>query len=270
MRVWVWISIFAVVLGLSACQWGETNPQKPDINTDTLAFSYDTIKNRAPDCTDKTDSTCTIALITYPRFVAQKALNDTLAQKLMSAGFNSPDRKRDTSLRSFASNFIKGYIKDNPKQYSPDMFYTLNLKAIVLRQDSSLTTLQIEGYIYQGGAHGSSSVSFINWNTKSQGNVTLNDILTDGYKTKLTAVADTIFRSQEKLSDTSSLARDYFFRDNKFSLNENYSITPLGIRFVYNQYEIKPYAAGTTNLFIPYDKIKSLLRPNTVVTQYIK
>jgi hypothetical protein len=266
----VWILIFVAMLGLSACHWGETSHQKPDINTDTLKFTYDTIKERAPDCGDKADSVCSVALIIYPKFVAQKALNDTLAQKLMSAGFNSPDKKRDTSLKSFASNFIKGYIKDNPKQYSLDMFYTLNLKAQVIRQDSSLTTLQIDGYIYQGGAHGSSSGSFINWNTKRQNNVTLADILTDGYKARLTTIADTIFRKQEKLSDTSSLARDYFFKDDKFALNENYSITPLGIRFLYNQYEIKPYAAGTTDLFIPYNKIKSLLRPNTVVTQYIK
>jgi len=255
---------------LSACQWGVNNSPKPDINTDTLAFTYDTIKYRAPDCGNKADNACTVALITYPKFSNQKALNDSVAQKIMSIGFNSPDRKADTSLRSFAQNFISGYVKDNPKQYSPDMFYTLNIKASLLRQDSSLTTLQIEGYIYSGGAHGSSSITFINWNTKAGKSISLSDILVNDYSTKLTAIADTLFRKQEKLSDTSSLARDYFFKDNKFALNENYSITPLGIKFLYNQYEIKPYAAGTTTLLVPYNNIRSLLRPNTVVTQYIK
>jgi hypothetical protein len=266
----VWMLILAAMLGLTACQWGETSHQNPDINTDTLAFKYDTIRSRAPDCGNKADSLCSVASIIYPRFISQKALNNTLTQKLMSAGFNSPDKTRDTNLRSLASNFIKAYIKDNPKQHSPDMFYTLNLKAMIVRQDSGLTTLQIDGYIYQGGAHGSSSVSFINWNTKSRSQVILADILADDYKTKLTAIADTIFRRQEQLNDTSSLARDYFFKDDKFALNDNYLITPLGIRFLYNQYEIKPYAAGTTDVFIPYNKIRSLLRPNTVVTQYIK
>jgi hypothetical protein len=140
----------------------------------------------------------------------------------------------------------------------------------LVRQDSSLTTLQIDGYVYEGGAHGARSVSFINWNTKRNKCVTLSDILIDGYNNKLTAIGDTIFRQQEKLSYTSSLARDYKFEKQRFALNHNYSITPLGIRFFYNEYEIKPYAAGPTNLFIPYSKIKSLLRPNTVVTQYIK
>ena len=262
--------ILLLMLGLSACQWGETSHQKPDINTDTLVFTYDTIKIRASDCGNKADSLCSVASIIYPRFRNEKVLNDTITQKLISSGFNSPDKKRDTSLHSFAENFIAGYVKDNPKQYSPDMFYTLMLKAAIVRQDSSLTTLQIDGYIYQGGAHGSSSTTFINWNTKSHSSIKLVDILVTGYNNKLTAIADTIFRQQEQLSDTSSLARDYFFKDNKFALNDNYMFTPIGIRFLYNQYEIKPYAAGKTDLFIPYTKIRSLLRPNTVITQYIK
>ena len=264
------ILIFAALLVLSACNLDEGNKQKVGINSDTLAFTYDTIKYRAPDCGNKADSACSVALIIYPKFISQKVLNDTLAQKLMSAGFNSPEKKPDTSLQSFADNFIKGYVKDNPKQYSPEMFYTLNITADSVRQYPGLTTLRIDGYIYQGGAHGASSTTFVNWDTKNNRPVKLSDILINGYSEKLSVVGEAIFRKQEKLSDTSSLAHDYFFKDNRFALNENYHITQLGIRFLYNQYEIKPYAAGTTQLLIPYENIKSLLRPNTVITQFIK
>jgi hypothetical protein len=47
-------------------------------------------------------------------------------------------------------------------------------------------------------------------------------------------------------------------------------LTPVGIRFLYNQYEIKPYAAGQTDLVVPYTQIKQLLKPNTVIAQYLK
>jgi hypothetical protein len=93
--------------------------------------------------------------------------------------------------------------------------------------------------------------------------------LVDGYHSELTKIAEQIFRKNEKLTDTSSLARDYFFKDNKFALNENYSITPAGFKFVYNQYEIKPYAAGKTELLLPYSQIKKLMRPQSVAAQYI-
>lgn len=150
------------------------------------------------------------------------------------------------------------------------MAYNLNIDLSVLRQDSSLTTLLLKGYSYLGGAHGGSLISFINWNTKANKKIALSDIFMDGYQEKLRQVAEQIFRKDEKLSDTASLANDYFFKDSKFALNNNFCITPIGIRFLYNEYEIKPYSAGTTSLFIPYEQIESLLRPNTVVSQYIR
>ncbi|HMG09958.1 MAG TPA: RsiV family protein, partial [Mucilaginibacter sp.] len=108
------------------------------------------------------------------------------------------------------------------------------------------------------------------WDTKANKDIALNDLFETGYQDKLKGIAEAIFRKDEKLSDTASLANDYFFKDNKFALNDNFSITPTGFKFIYNQYEIKPYAAGITTLVIPYSQIKSLLRPNTVVTKYAK
>jgi hypothetical protein len=139
----------------------------------------------------------------------------------------------------------------------------------VIRQDSALLALEYGGYSYQGGAHGGSFTGFVNWDVKTDKQVTLDDILVSGYQAQLTKIAEKIFRKDEKLTDTSSLANDYFFKDNKFALNENYSITPAGIRFVYNQYEIKPYAAGQTELVLPYSQIKTLMRPQSAASQYI-
>jgi hypothetical protein len=130
--------------------------------------------------------------------------------------------------------------------------------------------VETNSYTFQGGAHGANYTFFINWDTNADKNLALEDILAQGYKPKLNEIADTIFRQQEKLTGTSSLAKDYFFKGDKFKLNRNFLITPVGLRFVYNIYEIKPYAAGSTELLIPYEKIRSFLKPNTVITQYIK
>lgn len=270
MKTWHLLTLGALAT-LSSCNWGEKNTTKPDINTDTLAYIYKTIKQRAADCGSKPDTGCTIAQVKYPLFKNQPVLNDTLSKRIIRLfGYNNPDRKPDTNLAKYLVNFVKQYEADDPKQYSKDMFYTLDITVKIVRQDSSLTTMELSGYDYEGGAHGSSITTFINWNTKANKDLTLSDVFKDNYKQQLTTIADTIFRKQEKLSPNQSLANDYFFKDNKFALNDNFSITPLGIKFLYNQYEIKPYAAGQTDLFIPYAKIKSLLKPNTVITQYLK
>lgn len=262
------LAVFFIAFGTSSCTWGVPNNQKKSIAKDTLSYSYKKLKQRAPDCGNKPDSTCTLINLRYPVFSGQKTLNDTVISRLTSTF--KIDEKTDYTLAGLAKHFIDFYQKDKLSGNATEMAYDLDIDASVVRQDSSITTLRLKGYTYLGGAHGGSSVTFINWNTKTAGKITLDDILLPGYQEKLRLSAEKIFRADEKLSDTASLADGYFFKDNKFALNDNYLITPLGIRFLYNEYEIKPYAAGTTDLFIPYAQIKLLLRPHTVVSQYIK
>jgi hypothetical protein len=261
--------LFALILLSSSCMWGTPNKPKPDITTDTLTYTYQTVKQRAADCGNKPDSGCTIAKIKYPVFADQKNLNDSVVNKIVNL-FKIDDVNTATwDLKIYSQSFIDGYEKNKTKYHAIE-HYSLNTRANILRQDSSLTTLEIDGKAIQDGFRENAMTTYINWNTKANKNVELADVLINGYLAELSKIAENIFRKQEKLSDTASLKKDYFFKDGKFALNQNYSITPLGIKFLYNVYEIKPYAAGTTDLFIPYAQIKSLLKPNTVITQYLK
>jgi hypothetical protein len=260
--------LFIAILGLSSCQWGKAKRDPHDIFTDTLIYTYYGIHERAADCGSKPDSACTVVKVRYPVFVGEGALNDTIKSRLLN--LIRVENKPDTSLDAYTRHFLKAYTdfkKDNP---SSAMYYTLDSYVKVVNQDSALVAMECGFYTFQGGAHGASFTGFINWDAETNKTVSLKDIFKDGYKPQLTRIAEKIFRRNEKLKDTSSLARDYFFAENKFELNNNYSVTPLGLRFIYNQYEIKPYAAGQTELLIPYDQIKQLMRPKSVASQYLK
>jgi hypothetical protein len=259
------VCLFTIVI--SSCMWGKPVKKNPDIVKDTLAYKYTVFKERAADCGNKADSDCTVVKFKYPDFKGQKTLNDTVLSKLLN--MFQLGEKPDTSLASLTKNFMATYINSKQDGVS-SMFYSLDAYVKIIRQDSSLTALETGGYSFTGGAHPSSYTGFINWNTKANKSITITDLIDRNNLEKLNSIADGIFRKNEKLSDTSSLANDYFFKDNKFALNSNFAITPTGLKFLYNQYEIKPYAAGITTLVIPYSQIKSLLRPNTVITQYIK
>lgn len=255
----------------AACIHGDTHNQKPDITRDTLTYTYQNVKERAKDCGNKPDTGCTVAQINYPVFESQPALNDTISKRFLA--IELPGNRPADDAKEQAKNFVADYEKfyaDKRRKGDKKIPFSSKTYAKVIRQDSSIITIEMGGYSYAGGAHGGSLNVFLNWNTKVQKPIGLDDIFRKGYEKDFNAIAEKIFRKQEKLTDTSSLARDYFFKDNKFALNNNYLITPVGIRFLYNQYEIKPYAAGTTDLFIPYTKIQHLLKPGTVVAQYIK
>lgn len=262
-----YLILFIAALGLSSCHFDTAEKEQPAVTSDTLTYAYQLIKERADDCGDKPDSSCTVVKITYPIFPDRDSLNAHVTQKLTGLfGFF----QTDVTLNEMTDRFLETYENFKKRHKKDNRFFTLNASAKVLRQDSSLITIETNSYTFQGGAHGASYTYFINWNTKADKNITLDDILAAGYKEKLTRIADTVFRKQEKLTDTASLAKDYFFKDNKFSLPKNFLVTPLGLRFLYNIYEIKPYAAGRTDMLIPYAQLKPLLRPHTVITQYIK
>jgi hypothetical protein len=255
-----------VAFCISACTWKKPGKSEPAITIDTLTYSYKTFKQRAADCGSKTDSNCTIVKFVYPVFNGQKELNDSVTHQLLAL---SPGEKPDTSLSATAKTFLNNY-KLSSREAGNSVPFNLNGNIKIIRQDSSLVTLQVYGYSFEGGAHPSSYTTFFNWNTKLKKKITLWDLFKDGAQEYLRIKAEAIFRQNEKLSTEASLANNYFFKDNKFALNDNFAITPAGLRFLYNQYEIKPYSAGVTNLLIPYLQIKTLLRPNTVVAQYIK
>ncbi|QEC75146.1 RsiV family protein [Mucilaginibacter ginsenosidivorax] len=253
-----------VGFAFASCQWSVKTKEDKVVFKDTLRYSTDglitfpvTLPGQPANHKD------TVVKASYVVFDGQPRLNDSIMQKLSGIFTNG---NADIKYLHNTSKFLLAYadyLKKHPG-------WIVSAYAKVLMQDSSITTLEVSGYTYQGGAHGSSGTYFINWNTKANKSITLNDLFIDGYADKLKAVAERIFRKDEKLSDTASLARDYFFKDNKFALNDNFSVTPIGLKFIYNQYEIKPYAAGITELFIPYSQIKTLLRPNSVVGKFIK
>ncbi len=255
MKVAGLILVFVLLTSLNACMWGgNTNKQAPAIAKDTLVYTYQTIKQHAGDCDHKLNSGCMLFSMYYPIFKNAPTLASFL-------------KLSDTAIISLKKSFFSGGKKDTIER-SQTFEYDDSLQ--VIRQDSSLVTIQDNSYSYYGGAHGMDVIAFVNWDSRAKNVLKLNDIFKPGYEQQLTKIAEIIFRRNEKLSQTASLADDYFFKDDKFALNTNFLITPLGIKFLYNEYEIKGYSAGPTELFIPYLQIKSLLRPNTVITQYIK
>ena len=86
---------------------------------------------------------------------------------------------------------------------------------------------------------------------------------------RLTYMASTIFRKQEGLSPTQSL-ENYFFENQKFSLNTNFLITKKGLLFYYNSYEIRSYAEGPMELLVPYTAISGLLKINPYIPKNLK
>lgn len=205
---------------------------------------------------------CAYFEVTYPEFSGMDTSVSRLVKQRIDAAVSlgNPE-SQGQSMEQIGEIFIQDY--DDFKSEIPDAFggwhYTAKVTVEVLTD--SLLSLSVNDAYYTGGAHGGSGVYFININPKTGAEFTLDNFLKPGYNEILTSLGNKAFRQTRQLTDTASLNESYFeFPEDKFELNKNYGFKQEGIVFFYNSYEIAPYAAGPTEVLIPYDQLKDWIK----------
>jgi hypothetical protein len=235
---------------------------------DTLTFNYDSVKvySKTPLSPDKRVTDTSKAVIMYPVF-QDSTLNKFLEQQVCKAANNNPDLHFST-YKELATDFIARY--DDFRKDNDDNIQTwfLDAQLYVLLQKPGYISLRLDNVDYAGGAHANPTFSYINYDLSRHQAIPLDSLLKPGSQPKLEVIGERIFRKNEGLSPTQSLENGYFFESGKFHLNKNYTLTKQGLEFLYNPYEIKSYAEGTTKLLIPYAEIKDLMRPNSIISRF--
>lgn len=230
---------------------------------DTLTYTYDSVKVYSKNIINTQQIVDTAkAVITYPVF-KNDTLNTLIQRKVTD--FYGKEEKLIT-YPEIAKSFINGYDAFFAENKDTPQHWFLLIDINVLKQTENYIALRYQHSDYVGGAHGNSNISYINYNPKTNTQITLDSLIDKSNRAKLLSIAEGIFRKNEKLSPTETLSGKYFFLDDKFSLSENYYVSDKGLVFLYNPYEIKAYAFGTTELVIPFAAIKEIAKPNTVLS----
>ena len=133
-----------------------------------------------------------------------------------------------------------------------------------LTRYDEIACFSVAGYFYVFGTpHPSSSLEFFNFNLSNGELIHLSDLINKGTKGKLNKIAEKILYKES--------GRDMWdFEDGEFELNDNFEISDKGLTFLFNQYEIGPYAIGMPEIFIPYSKMKGLIKEDGVLKQFFK
>ncbi len=223
--------------------------------TDTLFYQYKSIKKESKAfVTEEKDTVKSTFELSYPVF-KNPIWNEHLKKHVLEGKFSSFD--------AYAQAFISDAEEANTEEeeYARPWYRQLNI--LVHPQLPATQTLSFEfnDDQYTGGAHGNTSVHYANFDLFSRKLITKADLINPVLMARFTYIGSTIFRKLEGLSPSQSL-EDYFFENQKFSLNNNFLIDKKGLLFYYNPYEIRSYAEGPMNLFIPYSSIANLLKIN--------
>jgi Protein of unknown function (DUF3298)/Deacetylase PdaC len=265
--------LLSFVALLSSCNKSPKNDLES--TSDTLSYTQESFEKHSQTCVNK-DSLCATVKFEYPVFESSK-INDIIQSEIINIYHNEDDSTttRPKTFEDLAKPFVNDYdaklkegkefVKNANKQYEGGFLATpwyMEAYTNVQRQTKRYLMLHTNTNWFMGGAHPISMEYYYIYDRKDFKRIRLEDLFKPDFDKKLLLIAENIFRKQEKLKPTDKLSEDkgYFFEKERFILNDNFTLTETGIKFLYNVYEIKPYAAGITELEIPYSDLKEIMK----------
>lgn len=182
------------------------------------------------------------------------------------------DMKPQQALEAYAALKHTEYIQnnlplmqewemDNPDQpHGTTMFnQELIINASPLSTGHGIWSYGIDIYEYTGGAHGNNYLIIRNYDLSTEGLVTEEDLFRPDYFEPLHKLLVSALIEQTEEASTERELKKLGYSIEDIVPNDNFSVSEEGITYVYNPYEIAPYAMGRTRIFLPWDTIRNLL-----------
>ncbi|MGA9238650.1 DUF3298 domain-containing protein [Robiginitalea sp.] len=129
-------------------------------------------------------------------------------------------------------------------------------------EDPFLLTIELETYIFTGGAHGYGATRYLNFDKKTGAELSGSELLKD--PEAFSAFAERAFREKYDIPAGAPInSTGFMFEDNQFTLPENIGLSADAIVLHYNPYEVASYADGSLILEIPLEKGLAFLERST-------
>ncbi|WP_442588193.1 DUF3298 domain-containing protein [Pedobacter sp. AW31-3R] len=267
------IAALILVTGLYACNSEKKTDKVVDSAQsavtqipDSLTYSYDSVKVYGNPKVSKNElvTDTAKAVIVYPVF-SDAAVNKFIEDRVTGM---SGQQGLYKTYKDVATGFIKEFNAYQAKNADAGQSWFEDIDLKVTANHPSYLSILFTYVDYKGGAHPNTLFTYLNYNPKTYQTITLDSLITSDGMPKLRAVAEQIFRKNEKLAPKASLSEGYFFAEGVFSLAETFTVTKEGLKFLYNPYEIKPYASGTTELIVPFADLKDILKPSSILVNF--
>ncbi|HTE31513.1 MAG TPA: DUF3298 domain-containing protein [Chryseolinea sp.] len=227
-----------------------------------ISYEMKTFRLESPNGCKSDTLPCAFYEVAYPVFSGlDSSVTNALQRRIDAAVSMGNPEAEGKSMKEIGGGFIEDFedFKNEMKDISMGWHYSAEVAAEVVTD--TLLSLSISEEYFTGGAHGGYGTYFISVRPSDGAEFTLSDFFKAGYEEPVTKIAEGVFRKVREIPDTASLNENMFeFPDDQFQLNDNYGFTKEGVVFYYNSYEIASYAAGPTEVVVPYESLKGLIK----------
>lgn len=206
------------------------------------------------------------------------SIRNTIVSNLFGLEYVKFDN--DSLLKRFTDDLKSEYKLTNGPildEMDEKSLYSFNnehvLDGFSLLSDELIFSYGINRYVFMGGAHGLNTINYLNFNLKNGKLITESDLFMKNSTKKLTELIKKRIVEQSKedesLEPIKNLEKTDYWID-AIKPNGNFYITDESLNYVFNPYEIGPYYLGITEVRIPYERLKNILKPNSIVSYLIK
>lgn len=192
---------------------------------------------------------------------------ENISKSIAYTAFGYEGIVAEEAADSIVNNLVSDYYElrnnyINEKGANPDApwfnnYYMLNSN--VKEGVEGVICYEVFYEIYSGGAHPSSAISYVNFEEKTGKEITLQDIFKEESDNALIEKLTTGLCKKHNVNTIAELQDLGYLTMNEMFITNNFLLEKDSIIFLYNQYEIAPYALGRSRIAISYDEIKDIL-----------
>lgn len=237
----------------------------------TVSTTFDSIVVDRHECLmpdDTLSPSCDLKI--HLKYVSPvDSIDQLINEQIVHEAFNYEHLDPKAAVDSFVDSYINKYRHDLLPYYSEDAKkgevggwynYQYELNGNSIEAKDSVWGYQLELISYEGGAHGSHIITYMNFDKATGRRLTLADVFADGYEQPLSAILLGALQDKLGLNSLDEIHDNGFLTWTDMYPSKNFLLTPTGIKFYYNAYEIAPYSAGPTELELSYETLKDLLK----------
>ncbi|MDR1107423.1 MAG: RsiV family protein [Spirochaetaceae bacterium] len=198
---------------------------------------------------------------TGPRIALSLSLLDSAEdeplQELLYAGV-SPQEYADNLVQTYR-NFYQEIlaITENVSE-PPSPAFDWNYREVHgIRVYPQLLIIDRTKEYYTGGAHGMVETDYFLIDSTEKKQLHLRDLFQDGTAGALQERVEAALRVYSGLEEGAPLSNGYYFNDSA-EPPDNFYLTPQGLTFHWNPYEIAPYSVGPVEITVPYADVEEL------------
>ena len=186
-------------------------------------------------------------------------LNDLLWKKL-----TENEETKNISREQFVARYQTAFEEDKKEvKETPSFGISHSMWTDFIAQKEKLATFAISYYNYEGGAHGIEGNRYFTIDLTTRHILTLNDLFNEKDLPKVKTLLWEQYNNSNKEYEPVIGA-------DSFNLSNNIYLDSRGVHFIYDVYEIAPYAAGEQDLLLYFGQLEELFKPEFKRSNYVK